>query len=146
MARRYEFGYLEQLLTELHMEDIIGYENVKKITPSDWEFVCKSAIQRQSRQYHNLKVFSRRVRSNYSRIQGQSADMPKDGGSVESSCPEVRLQVEQVFGSHRREHVATKKPPRAGSWYYNYKTQQYCTHGICRCRVQISIISIISIT
>ena len=33
LARRYEFGHFEQLLTELHMEDIKGYKNVKKITP-----------------------------------------------------------------------------------------------------------------
>ena len=33
LARRYVFGHFEQLLTELHMEDIKGHTNVKKITP-----------------------------------------------------------------------------------------------------------------
>ena len=33
LARRYDFGHYDQLLTELHREDPIGYTNYLRITP-----------------------------------------------------------------------------------------------------------------
>ena len=40
---------------------------------------------------------------------------------MEGSCSEVRLQVEQLFGSHRRKTCCYQEATTVGSWYYNYK-------------------------
>nr|XP_006825496.1 PREDICTED: uncharacterized protein LOC100375701 [Saccoglossus kowalevskii] len=142
LTRRHEFGQYDSLLIELHKEDQRGYRNYLRITPELFqEMVAKLTprLQKQSTFMREplqvgLKLAPIQVCSTASglkKVPSASSYLrcvkPSSRPETEEEWKEVatmfstRWSYHNCLGAVDGKHIAMKKPPNAGSYYYNCK-------------------------
>ncbi|KAJ8019743.1 Protein ALP1-like [Holothuria leucospilota] len=139
LTRRHEFGQYDSLLTELHKEDQRGYKNYLRITPDLFQEMVEKLTPRLQKQSTfmreplqvGLKLAATlrflATGNSYPSLQYSFRDEVLRCPKTEEEWEEVaarfssRWNYHNCLGAVDGKHIAMKKPPNAGSYYYNYK-------------------------